>query len=402
MAKLFLGRKITWHWVHSFIGLWCSIILAFIFLTGTLAVVSSEIDWLLNDKLRVAADGREKLGLSAIYDGAQKALDGNEIYRVYRHDESYLADVVEYGAAGGNRLMWVDAYTGVAKGDGSIMTFSEVIGELHATLFIPTKAGIMVVSVFSLALTASLIAGIFLLPRFWRSFVTFPRFAGSTRAMASDFHRLIGAWSIPFVAVVSLTALYYFAETLNLDAPPIDRGVNTQPRDAKQPDDMSAAKIEAAIQAAHQVYPDMEVKHILLPRNRVQPIRIEGHLSATLVRERANSVYLHPETLALIRSHKGEDLSVHQRVSEAVDPLHWGYWGGNWSKALWFVFGLMFLSLPILGAIIFAKRMGVRRAKLEGEPISGKRVFWDGMGYGKWGAIGLVILGLSLMMKELI
>jgi uncharacterized iron-regulated membrane protein len=120
-----------------------------------------------------------------------------------------------------------------------------------------------------------------------------------------------------------------------------------------------------------------------------------------LVRERANTVYLHPETLDVIRAHKGEDLSAHQRISEAVDPIHWGYWGGIWSRLIWLFFGIILTALPLLGAVIFAKRMGVRRAKLEGVTLSGWRVYWDGMGLGKWGAIGLILIAFLLAAKTL-
>lgn len=381
--------------------MWCSIILVFLFLTGTLSVIATEIDWLLDKNMRVSSEGRPKIELSQTFGAADAALNGKEIYRVYRYDESWVADLVEFQADGGLRNMWVDPYSGTAIGDSSTTTFKEIIGSLHSNLMIPTRLGILLVTVFSFALLASLIAGIFLLPKFWKSFVIRPRFGASKRAFYSDLHRLAGAWSIPFVAVVSLTGVYYFAERVNLDAPAIDRGVNTEPRETKQPADLGAAKISAAITAAKKIYPDLKIKHIILPRNRVQPIRIQGDMTATLVRERANAVYLHPETLDVIRAHKGEDLSAHQRISEAVDPLHWGFWGGTASKIIWFVFGLILTALPIAGAVIFAKRMGVRRAKLEGVNHSDWKVYWDGMGLGKWGAIALVAVGLALTLKTI-
>ncbi len=401
--KSVLSKLLSWHWIHSFLGLWCSLIFAFIFLTGTLAIFATEIDWLLTKEMRVSADGREKIAFSQVYGAAQEARPDNTIVRIYRRDDPWMADQVGYLVKGGKtRFLWVDPYSGVALGDTSSHSFHETIGELHTRLFIPTKAGIMIVTVFSLALTASLIAGIFLLPRFWKSFVTLPRFGGSKRAMFSDLHRLLGAWSIPFVLMVSLTTLYYFAETLNLDAPPLAQNVNTEPREARQPADMSEDKVAAMLEIAYGVYPDLKIKALLLPRTRVQPVRIEGDMDAVLVRERANMVYLHPETLEVIASHRGEDLSLHQRVSEAVDPIHWGYWGGMWSKGVWLVFGVMLTALPLLGAAIFAKRMGVRRAKLEGVELSGWRVYWDGMGLGKWGALALIAASLALMMKELL
>lgn len=388
--------------MHSFLGLWCSLIFVFIFLTGTLSLFAAEIDWLLDSERRASATGKPKIELSQTYGAAQEFRPDDTIVRLYRSDAGYIADQVEILTEAGKRYVWVDPYSGTVNGETSALSFREIVAELHTRLFIPGRLGIMAVTVFSLALTGSLVAGIILLPRFWKSFTTWPRFGGSRRALFSDLHRLGGAWSIPFVFIICLTTLYYFAETLNLDAPPIDRGVNTEPRAAMQPDDMSERKIADALTTARGIYPELDVKAILLPRNRVQPIRIEGYLDAVLVRERANTVYLHPDTLAVIRAHRGEDLSVHQRISEAVDPIHWGYWGGIWSRLVWFIFGLMLTALPVLGAVIFAKRMGMRRAKLEGRSLSGWRVYWDGMGLGKWGALGLIAVALALMLKTII
>ncbi|QYU71247.1 PepSY domain-containing protein [Leptolyngbya sp. 15MV] len=44
----------TWWVVHQWVGLKLSLFLSFIMFTGTLAVVSHEIDWLLQPSLRVA------------------------------------------------------------------------------------------------------------------------------------------------------------------------------------------------------------------------------------------------------------------------------------------------------------------------------------------------------------
>ena len=394
---------LNWRWIHSFLGLWCSIILFVIFLTGTLSVLGTEIDWLFTKEMRVSSEGREKVELPIIYEAAQAFKPDRPLVRIYRHDEAWIADQVGYlTPSGKTRQIWVDPYSGEVTGETSTQRFAETIGAFHSHFFIPTKIGIMTVSVFSLALTGSLIAGIFLLPRFWKSFTIRPRFASNTRALSSDLHRLVGVWSIPFLALITLSALYYFAETLKLAAPRYDIGSGTQKRELQIREGFSGEDLSGLIAKTRAVYPELKIKTVILPRNQFQPIRIDGDMSATLVRERANAVYFHPETFEMRLSHKGEDLSVHQRISEAVDPLHWGYWGGLWSKVVWFFFGLLAMSLPALGAVIFAKRMGVRRSKLEGREMSGWRVYWDGMGLAKWGSILLIGAALALMMNTLL
>ena len=48
------SRARSWWVVHQWVGLKLSLFLTFILFTGTLAVVSHEIDWLLQPSLRVA------------------------------------------------------------------------------------------------------------------------------------------------------------------------------------------------------------------------------------------------------------------------------------------------------------------------------------------------------------
>lgn len=46
------GSRLWWR-VHQWVGLKLSILLGFVFLTGTIAVFSNDIDWLLRPLLRV-------------------------------------------------------------------------------------------------------------------------------------------------------------------------------------------------------------------------------------------------------------------------------------------------------------------------------------------------------------
>lgn len=46
------GRRL-WFEVHSWIGLKLCILLSFIFCTGTLAVIATEIDWVIEPAMRV-------------------------------------------------------------------------------------------------------------------------------------------------------------------------------------------------------------------------------------------------------------------------------------------------------------------------------------------------------------
>src|SRR5690606_37102551 len=64
----------------------------------------------------------------------------------------------------------------------------------------------------------------------------------------------------------------------------------------------------------------------------------------------------------------GEQLSAHQRIGEAVDPLHFGTFGGQITRLLWFVWGIMLCALSASGAWIYALRLSSRIPRRAGKP----------------------------------
>ena len=119
----------------------------------------------------------------------------------------------------------------------------------------------------------------------------------------------------------------------------------------------SGDDLELAVGNALDELPGLEVRRILLPRAPNSPLIIQGDLSATLVRPRANGVYIDPSNLSVIGSYVGEELNVHTRISEAADPLHFGYFGGLATKILWFLLGLSMSAMTLTGVVIYSKRL---------------------------------------------
>ena len=48
---------------------------------------------------------------------------------------------------------------------------------------------------------------------------------------------------------------------------------------------------------------------------------------------------------------------MHTRISEAADPLHFGYFGGITTKILWFLLGLSMSAMALTGVVIYSKRL---------------------------------------------
>ena len=90
------------------------------------------------------------------------------------------------------------------------------------------------------------------------------------------------------------------------------------------------------------------------------------------------------------------DLNAHQRISEMADPLHFGTFGGYWTKIPWFLFGLLMTALSVSGVAIYALRITHDvREKLNWRASS--PAMWQGMGWWKWPALAAVLTGFALL-----
>jgi uncharacterized iron-regulated membrane protein len=395
----FIRKRLHWHRLHSVLGLWCSLFLLFVFLTGVLAVFATEIDRLFTPEMQVAGAGGKK-SLGAVYNAVKAARPDADVMVITRPVSATMADQVFLREPGRtwDTIYWADPYRPELRGKGVRFTFKSAIRTLHRELFLPSKYGVPLVTIFTFALSGLLVAGIMQLLRFWKSFIIRPRFGGGrTRAWASDLHRLTGVWSVVFLIPICLTGIWYFAESAGLGAKGLPGHEAKPERAILLADTFDGVALDRAVATAQEVLPGLRVRNVMFPRWPQMPIIIQGQLSALLVRDRANAVYLDPDTLAVRGVHRGEDLSVHQRISEMADPLHFGTWGGLWSKIAWTVFGLMLTALAGLGALIHAKRLAARKV-----PGSGLRLYWAGMGLGKWVSLALIGGSLALMIRALL
>jgi uncharacterized iron-regulated membrane protein len=81
---------------------------------------------------------------------------------------------------------------------------------------------------------------------------------------------------------------------------------------------------------------------------------------------------------------RGEQLNAVARITEAVDPLHFGTFAGLPSRILYFVFGILLSTLAVSGTYMFA----MKTARISNRKIFSKRKVWSSalskMGVGKW------------------
>lgn len=379
-----------WWLVHQWAGLKLAILLTFVFATGTLAVLSHEIDWLLQPGLRVSPATVSDEPQWDLIAAAAAAHPASAAIRSIDAPvaSAFAANVHIIRPDGSQGFLYAHPETGVIQGVGPWAGAQRILRNMHRHLNLPLNIGVPLVSVLSVLLLASLVSSLVVYKKWWRGFFKPVRWRDARTAWG-DIHRLAGLWSLWFVALIALTGIWYLAESLGLDAPPAIKAS----AERAIPDNEVVARFPASLEAARAAFPELAIRRIVFPAKPGQAFRFEGDASAILVRPRANAVWADPATGGVLATSRGEQLSVHQRISEAADPLHFGTFAGYGSKLPWFLFGCLLTMLCVSGVTIFALRLSLSAR----EQRKAVRIAWIGMGRWKWLATLLVGLGLILV-----
>lgn len=391
-----------WFRLHSWLGLKLSIMLFFILATGTLAVFAHEIDWLLNPDKRVEVrETRATWGeqLDAIRKRYSAWTPG---YFFGQEDAWFAAEMYMRTPTGKTRRVYVDPYTAEVTGDAPWFNAHRFLREAHRHLMMPVKIGVPIVSIFGLAMFVTLLTSFWVYKKWWRGFVKWPR-RDLSRRFWGDVHRLAGVWSLWFVFLMAVTSTWYLVESLGGNAPPALRLPPGEP--GSQPPVIAGTELDRMIAQATQSWPGYRITQVLLPVRAGQPVVLMGEAEALLVRPRANAVAFDPVSREEVSRVSGISLSVHQRIAEAADPLHFGNFGGLTTKIIWFVFGALLTTLSATGVYLYGIRTatGAPRTRKQA-PHQPRRwaIAWRDIGTWRWPSITLLLIFIALLPQSVL
>lgn len=383
-------KKTRWWWhIHQWVGLKLAIFMSFIFATGTLAVLSPEIDWLIQPSLRVWPSTVEGPVQWERIAARAAAYPGTARIRSIAAPETsaFAAIVVTDTNEGQYAILHAHPTTGEIQGAGPWAGAERILRNMHRHLNLPTKYGVPIVCILGVLLLVSFVSSLFVYKKWWRGFLKPIRWRDARTAWG-DFHRLAGIWSLWFVLLISLTGIWYLVESLGLDAPEQRAGRSSVAVPASE----LPGRLSANLESARRAFPDLRLQGILFPPNDRGPFEFMGQYEAILVRDRANAVATDPATAQVLQIRDGRELDAHQRISEMADPLHFGEFGGYWTKIPWFLFGLLLTGLSVSGVVIYGLRIS-RPWKIR-KPL---KAAWQGMTWWRWLALAGVVTGIVML-----
>ncbi len=382
--------------MHQWAGLQASLFLTFVFLTGTLAVFSHEIDWALRpamwvDPSTVSPPARwgDVAAAVAAHDPQAEVISLNAPIHAAAAIDALIKSEGEMP-----RHVYVHPGTAEVLGEGDWAGLQRFLRNTHRHLMIDVKYGVSIVSVAAMLLLVSLVTSFAVYKHWWRGFFRWPR-GRTLRALIGDVHRFIGLWSIWFIAVFIVTGLWYLVEVWGGDAPipprPEPAVASVLPAPATQ-----GAALDRGLALTQAALPGFRVASILAPDPDFPAFAVQGYTGrAMLVRPRVDAVWIDARTGNLIGGIDPRTLSLHQRISEAADPLHFGTFGGYWTKTVWFLFGAALTAMAVTGVVIYALRIARSETGKPGR-AGVLAAGWRGMGRARWIALALCLLPLVL------
>lgn len=361
------SRAKYWFLLHSWLALPFWGFAFFVCLTGTLAAVSQEINWLIDPAFRAnppTADaqpmGLARAGQAALQHAPQAELQ----WLMQQEDYTAIQAQVVYPDARAT-VFYINPYTGAIQGTAPTVSLRSFLRALHGWLLIPFKGGTswgwFLVAALSLPMLGSLITGLVVYKKFWRGFFKFRiRITQGPRVAWGDFHRLAGVWSIWFLALIALTGLWFLVQAIQWS---LAASAEEPPSPIMREHIPLVATGQAAPKLAlpdllQQVQAQMPLgfvpRYIGMPASAYDPVSVWGRNPRwPLFYDWASA---NPYSGQIMQSRHLDNRSKLEWATDSLRALHTGDFAGPVLKIIWASFGLLLTLMVLSGMLIWHQR----------------------------------------------
>ena len=391
-------RGSVWWRLHQLAGLQFSLFLSFVFITGTFAVISNELDWALRPAMWVSPVAEaERVSWGTVLDSVQGYAPEVSIASINAPIHSAAAFDVVVSGDEGLKHIYVDPSNASVTGEGSWAGLQRFLRDSHRRIMIfetyrGVRIGILLVCLTSVYLLITLVTSFWVYKKWWKGFFRLPK-GKNTRAYLGDLHRWVGIWSLWFVVVMCYTGLWYLqAEFVDYGGYPAQE-VTTPPSVSEKQISTLGSALDRAITQSEEFHSGFAIEHVYFSGldSDSPSFNIQGQTSkAWVVDGRANAMLADGNTGNLLRTMDASTFDLISRLRVTNNPLHFGNFAGYTSKLLYFFFGLLLSGLSITGVLVYSMRL----AKSEKTTMHWKyfvRKAWFGMGKARWPALGLTL-----------
>jgi len=390
---------------HSALGLAFAALIYIVCLSGTLTVFLYEFQrWEQPDLPIIATRLTDEAVTAAVEGGYRQAIadkSDHDIFIVAPGRITPRFGVSYHDHDSGADGKWV------ADADGKLVArikapWTDFLTALHINLHLPRTWGIFLVGLTGVTLLSSLISGLLAHPRIFKDAFAL-RWGGSKRLQDADLHNRLGVWGLPFHIAVSLTGALLGLSTLIVGVLALAAydgdsekafSMLLGPRPTEEETAAPLPDVVAMMRHVRADKPDAELVSIFMQHAAktgqvvTLGMRTPGHLAMS------EAYYFKGDGTPLGNGGL-EGGSFGQQILGAIQPLHFGWFGGMTVKVVYGVLGLALTIVTYTGVTIWLAR---RRDK--GRPAPRWERIWAAVAWGQPFALAAAALGSLLVSRD--
>jgi uncharacterized iron-regulated membrane protein len=356
---------------HSWLGLATGVFVLVIACSGSLAVFSDEIEWLVNP----ASRGDPAQGVRPLNDvaAAIRARYPERRFAIHRQIGPRWAHIAYVYDGRVQRFLLVDPATAAIRADHAMTGYTFNTGyflrQLHVRLLMGFW-GRVFVGVFGVTLVLSVLSSLWIYREWWQSLRRLRRGHGR-RIFHMDLHKTVGLWAVGFNLLFGVTGAVLGLENLYFRyKPPAPRAPATF---ASAPALNAPITPDAAVARVTARDPSFRPTSVEVPLDG--PIVVRGDHPSVFIATGASEYAVHRRTGMVHAVIDARRAPRREFLYNLLDPLHFGYFGerlglipGYLVELVWAVVGLVPGLLAITGGVMWLERQRRRPSRRRSPP----------------------------------
>lgn len=339
---------------HSYAGLIVGLFLVIMGISGAILVFQHDIEdyqWKEYSKIQDYSGRNIDRGIKAIQ---ERYPDWDTRLMHFEENEALIFNLRKPTE---RLFVFVHPSTGeVIKEINELTTFTRWLLKFHYS-FQAGPAGRILVFIIGIIFLFSLLTGVYL----YRKSVIKTLFCSTRlnlktkRTLYSSLHRIIGTWALLFNLVLVITGIFLAwtvaASGLKPPAAPQTPAVD--------------APVEHLLIQIEQQFPDFTPTYIRLPLNSEGSLTVYGLFDddAFYYSEFYNSIRANFNSGEITGVTRVQEADLKTKLSSTLIPLHFGQYGGIWTKILYCLVGLSGPFLSITGFLIWRQGKPVKKRR---------------------------------------
>lgn len=349
--------------VHSWAGVLFSVLVMIVCASGAIAVFSEEIEHWSNPALRIPVDApilvdidQALARLSAVVpidaDGSASISVPHRLQRYYSMPISTAQERLD--------RIYLDASSGDLLPPRQSYIFW-YLRHLHVRLLSDWN-GRLFVGLVGMAMLLSVVTGLLIHKHLLRDLFRMRwKIGHGGRNLMSELHKWVGAWGLLFHLMIALTGTWLALEGYVSAA--IRAGLHEASAiEEAEPDNRPATMqpIAPMLLRAGIEIPGLQPTYVTLKRWGMADasVTVAGDLPGTLIQQATARVRYSATSGDLLEVSDARTQGFWAQLRAALEPLHYGYYGGVGLKLLYLLLGLMPALLAMTGALIWFDRRG--------------------------------------------